>query len=70
LKSPLNCKDRIEIPVEFVLRTVLKSHFPGEAVVVQLHVERLLAAGLRQTAVAVITPYNAQVGGTRSGCVG
>jgi superfamily I DNA and/or RNA helicase len=48
----------------------LKSHFPGEAVVVQLHVERLLAAGLRQTAVAVITPYNAQVGGTRSGCVG
>lgn len=33
----------------------------GEALVVQVHVERLLAAGLPQAAVAVITPYNAQV---------
>jgi hypothetical protein len=33
----------------------------GEALVVQAHVERLLAAGLPQAAVAVITPYNAQV---------
>ena len=33
----------------------------GEAMVVQAHVERLLAAGLPQAAVAVITPYNAQV---------